>query len=345
MTLWGSSLVRNFARVTISGILFGTATLFGINTSSAQAPKIAIIYDVGGRGDGGSDDAAAAGVDIAKKKFGLNQFSLREFVTLGTEFDRQNRIEFAVKSGYQLVIAIGPNFKNSMKTIASKFPESQYAIVDNNEIDIVTVTNLAFKEDQGSYLAGALAALSSKNGKIAFIGESSNNQADLDEGNFFAGAKSINPKIQTFSKKLASAVGMEVPALSKSGVDVIFSTWSKSGEVLSAVVAQNKAKRNLKYIGVTPEQFFIKAKGSAPFVIGYINKSYQSAVLDAISSGVKGESFSDVVNEDLGTYGKSYNLSNGGTTFLATGVTGVVNQKLAQIKAKLISGGIKPWKK
>jgi len=342
---WALSLVRNFARVTISGILFGVASLFGISTSSADAPKIAIIYDVGGRGDGGSDDAAAAGVDAAKKKFGLNQFSLREFVTLGTEFDRQNRIEFAVKSGYQLVIAVGPNFKNSMKTIASKFPDSQYAIVDNNEIDIVTVTNLAFREDQGSYLAGVLAALSSKNGKVAFIGESANTQADIDEGNFFAGARSISPKIQTFSKKLASAVGMEVPTLSKSGVDVIFSTWSKSGEVLSAVVAQNKAKRNLKYIGVSPEQFFLKVKGSTPYVIGFINKSYQTAVFDAISSGVKGESFSEEVNSELGTYGKSYNLSNGGTTFVTTGATSSINQKLAQIKAKLISGGIKTWKK
>ena len=342
---WALSLVRNFARVTLSGILFGVSTLVGISNSSAQAPKIAVIYDVGGRGDGGSDDAAAIGVDAAKKKFGLNEFSLREFVTLGTEFDRQNRIEFAVKSGYQLVIAIGPNFKNSMKTIASKFPDSQYAIVDNGDIDIVTVTNLAFREDQGSYLAGALAALSSKNGKVAFIGEGTNSQADLDEGNFFAGAKFINPKIQTFSKRLFSSVGMEIPTLSKSGVDVIFSTWSKSGEVLTAVAAQNKAKRNLKYIGVTPEQFFIKANGAKPYVIGFINKAYHTAVFDAISSGVRGESFSEEVNSDLGTYGKSYNLSNGGTTFVTTGVTSSINQKLAQIKAKLISGGIKTWKK
>ena len=61
-----------------------------------------------------------------------------------------------------------------MRTIASKFPESQYAIVDNGDIDIISVSALAFREDQGSYLAGVLAALSSKSGKIAFIGESYN---------------------------------------------------------------------------------------------------------------------------------------------------------------------------
>ena len=341
--LWASFLVRKLASVLLLVLI---SALLPITSSfAATAPKIAVIYDVGGRGDGGTDDAAALGVDQAKKKFGLNQFSLREFVTLGTEFDRENRIEFAVKSGYQLVLAVGPNFKLAMRTIASKFPESQYAIVDNGDIDIISVSALAFREDQGSFLAGVLAALSSKSGKIAFIGESYNAVAQSDEANFLAGAKATKPKIITFSKNEVSGIGASVVGLSKAGVDVIFSNWSKSGEVLTAIIAQNKAKRSLKFIGVAPDQFFLKSKVAAPYVIGYVNKSYQKAVFDVITGAVNNQSLSDVVDADLGVYGRSYNFSNGGTSFVSLNPTSAISSKISEVKKLLISGGIKTWKK
>ena len=317
--LWASFLVRKLASVLLLVLI---SALLPITSSfAATAPKIAVIYDVGGRGDGGTDDAAALGVDQAKKKFGLNQFSLREFVTLGTEFDRENRIEFAVKSGYQ------------------------YAIVDNGDIDIISVSALAFREDQGSYLAGVLAALSSKSGKIAFIGESYNAVAQSDEANFLAGAKATKPKIITFSKNEVSGIGASVVGLSKAGVDVIFSNWSKSGEVLTAIIAQNKAKRSLKFIGVAPDQFFLKSKVAAPYVIGYVNKSYQKAVFDVITGAVNNQSLSDVVDADLGVYGRSYNFSNGGTSFVSLNPTSAISSKISEVKKLLISGGIKTWKK
>ena len=76
--------------------------------------KIGIVYDVGGRGDKAINDAAAAGVDSAKKKFNLSNFDVRELVTTGIDFDRENRIEFLVKAQYDLVIGVGPSFNQAM---------------------------------------------------------------------------------------------------------------------------------------------------------------------------------------------------------------------------------------
>lgn len=61
--------------------------------STPKKIKIGIVYDVGGKGDKSFNDAAAIGVDAAKAKFGLSELDVREIVTSGNLFDRENRIE------------------------------------------------------------------------------------------------------------------------------------------------------------------------------------------------------------------------------------------------------------
>ena len=97
-------------------IFLALITLFPLAPVSAAPAKvkIGIVYDVGGRGDKSINDAAAAGIDSAKKKFKLSNFDVRELVTTGIDFDRENRIEFLVKAKYDLVIGVGPTFNQAM---------------------------------------------------------------------------------------------------------------------------------------------------------------------------------------------------------------------------------------
>jgi len=124
--------------------------------------KIGIVYDVGGRGDKAINDAAAAGIDSAKKKFGLSNFDVRELVTTGIDFDRENRIEFLVKAKYDLVIGVGPSFNEAMIYMSEKYPESQFALIASSGVESLNVSCMAFDLDQGSFLAGVMAALNSK---------------------------------------------------------------------------------------------------------------------------------------------------------------------------------------
>ena len=85
--------------------LIALSPLIALPAEAAPAKvKIGIVYEVGGRGDKAYDDAAAIGVDAAKKKFGLSDFDVRELVTTGIDFDRENRIEFLVKAKYDLAV-------------------------------------------------------------------------------------------------------------------------------------------------------------------------------------------------------------------------------------------------
>ena len=74
--------------------------------AAPEKVKIGIVYDAGGRGDRAINDAAAAGVDNAKAKLGLSDLDVRELVTTGIDFDRENRIEFLVKAKYLSLIHI-----------------------------------------------------------------------------------------------------------------------------------------------------------------------------------------------------------------------------------------------
>jgi basic membrane protein A len=86
-------------RVIVFLALFALVPITPVVAAPAKV-KIGIIYDVGGRGDKAINDAAAAGIDIAKKRFGLSKYDVRELVTTGIDFDRENRIEFLVKAKY-----------------------------------------------------------------------------------------------------------------------------------------------------------------------------------------------------------------------------------------------------
>ncbi|MSZ66678.1 MAG: BMP family ABC transporter substrate-binding protein, partial [Actinobacteria bacterium] len=96
-------------RILVALTLLSLIPLSTLPASAAQSKaKIGIIYDVGGRGDNSINDATAVGVAAAKKKFNLSNLDVRELVTSGTSFDRENRIEFLVKAKYDLVIGVGP---------------------------------------------------------------------------------------------------------------------------------------------------------------------------------------------------------------------------------------------
>ena len=148
-----------------------TISLFSPFTPAiAKEPKVAIAYDIGFLGDNSFNDAVHLALKAAKKKYGLVEPFVREVPTNGTAVDRLTRLRFLAKSGYTLIIAVGPGYRETVARVSKEYTETQFAIINDKSIAQLNVSNVYFREDHGAYLAGVAAANLSNRKSIAFIG-------------------------------------------------------------------------------------------------------------------------------------------------------------------------------
>lgn len=129
-------------------------------TKTEYAGKIAIVYDVGGRGDLSFNDMAYLGASKAAKDFNLE---LKE-VQSKQESDYLPNLRSLAKSGeYTIIIAVGFMMTDAIKQVADEFPDQKFAIIDGYVPDKPNVMSILFKENEGSALIGALAGLIAAN--------------------------------------------------------------------------------------------------------------------------------------------------------------------------------------
>ena len=299
--------------------------------------KIGIVYDVGGRGDKAINDAAAAGIDSAKKKFGLSNFDVRELVTTGIDFDRENRIEFLVKAKYDLVIGVGPSFNEAMIYMSEKYPESQFALIASSGVESLNVSCMAFDLNQGSFLAGVMAALNSKSRKVGYLGDASNPSNSTNLKNFQAGVKYAASKTKVLAANSSSSADAEMAKLSGEGADVFFINWSRNGSVLTAATKLTKAEKSIKLIGIRPDQYFIANKDAQKFLIGYVNQRFDTAITDLFSAAVSGRSITEEVDAVNGVFGRNYTLANRGIDLIATTANSASKSAVTRAKSEIIS--------
>ena len=157
------------------------------SATAASKVKVGLAYDIGGRGDKSFNDSAAAGLDAAKKKFGVTAKEIT--VTTGSDSEREDKLRLLAKSGYNPIIAVGFLYAGPIKAVASDYPNVQFGIIDDASVDLLNVASLVFAEEQGSYLAGVAAALGSKSGKIGYIGGVRTPLLQKFEAGFVAGVK------------------------------------------------------------------------------------------------------------------------------------------------------------
>ena len=323
-------------RLTVFLALLALIPIAPVNAAPAKV-KIGIVYDVGGRGDKAINDAAAAGIDSAKKKFGLSNFDVRELVTTGIDFDRENRIEFLVKAKYDLVIGVGPSFNGAMIYMSDKYPESQFALVASSGVESLNVSCMAFDLNQGSFLAGVMAALNSKSRKVGYLGDASNPSNSTNLKNFQAGVKYAASKTKVLAANSSSSADAEMAKLSGEGADVFFINWSRNGSVLTAATKLTKAEKSIKLIGIRPDQYFIATKDAQKFLIGYVNQRFDTAIADLFSAAVSGRSITEEVDAVNGVFGRNYTLANRGIDLIATTANSASKSAVTRAKGEVIS--------
>lgn len=124
-------------------------------TQTSARGQIYVIYDIGGRGDLSFNDMAYLGASRAAKDFGLQLVELQS----KTQDDYLPNLRLAAKSNPVLVVAVGFLMTDAVKEAAKEYPNVHFAIIDGVVPNASNVLSITFKENEGSALVGALAAL------------------------------------------------------------------------------------------------------------------------------------------------------------------------------------------
>ena len=144
------------------GLLAATAFTF---SAYAQDIKPALLYDLGGKFDKSFNEAAFNGAEKFKTEAGIEY---REF-EVTDEAQREQALRRFAEDGNNPIVAIGFNWAPPLETISAEFPDINFAIVDS-VVDKPNVRSIVFKEHEGSYLVGVMAAMASQTKKVGFVG-------------------------------------------------------------------------------------------------------------------------------------------------------------------------------
>jgi basic membrane protein A len=161
---------------------------------AAQAQQPAVIFDMGGKFDKSFNQAGYQGAEQWKKETGKNYLEFE----ISNDTQRVQAIRRMAERGASPIISIGFAQASALHQVAKDFPKTQFAIIDA-KVDLPNVQSLLFKEHEGSYVVGAMAALVSKTGKVGFVGGMDIPLIRKFQCGYEQGAKATNPKIEVFS--------------------------------------------------------------------------------------------------------------------------------------------------
>ena len=309
----------------------------------AGATNVGIVLDVGGRGDKSFNDGAYAGADSAVKILHPNV----RFIEPGEGSDREAGLRLLAAEHMDLVIGVGFIFSDDITRLAREYPNVSFACVDyalavDDKGNIIppppNVAALKFREEEGSFLVGALAALVGKSKKVGFVGGMDIPLIHKFEAGYRAGVKHVCPDCQVIAQYAGvtpdafknPGKGKEL-ALSQyqSGVNVIFHASGSTGSgVFEAARVMNKLA-----IGVDADQY-----DEAPgHILTSMVKGVNAAVYDAIDR-VQKRTFKG------GVY--SFGLAEGGVGYVYDDrnkalIPDAVHTRVEQLKQEIIAGRIK----
>jgi basic membrane protein A len=312
--------VAAVAAAVLAGCGGGDDTASTSATSSAATSdiKVGLAYDIGGRGDQSFNDSAAAGLDKAVKDLKIPTPKELEASQGETDAQKEERLRLLAQGGYDPVIAVGFAYATALGKVAKEFPDTQFAIVDDQSIKADNVTPLVFAEEQGSYLVGVIAAQASKSGNVGFIGGVNVPLIQKFEAGFTAGVKSVKADAKVQVKYLSEPPdfsGFGNPAAGKTaaqgmldaGADVVYAAAGGSGTGAFEAVA---AKPGSFAIGVDSDQYKTAADNLKPVILTSMLKEVDVAVFNLVKSAVDGNVLKGVQVFDLKQGGIGYSTSN-----------------------------------
>jgi basic membrane protein A and related proteins len=162
-------------------------------TGAVKPFHVGLVFDVGGLGDKSFNDLAYAGLLKAKQDLGITY----EYFEPKESSDREAALRLFAKGGADLIIGVGFLFTDDIRAVAQDFPERRFACIDYSWSEGQTVpenlVGLKFREEEGSFLVGALAAMVSQTKILGFVGGMDIPLIHKFEAGYRAGAVYVDP--------------------------------------------------------------------------------------------------------------------------------------------------------
>jgi basic membrane protein A len=314
----------------------------GMAPAGGHPLSVGVVFDVGGRGDKSFNDGAYLGAERAMRELGAEV----RFVEPGEGSDREAGLRLLAAQGLDLVIGVGFIFSDDLSQLAKEYPNVHFAGVDyalqtdaaGNVVEpAANLAALKFREEQGSFLVGAIAALTSRTGKVGFVGGMDIPLIHKFEAGYKAGVHAVCPRCRVIAQYAGvtpeafrnPGKGKEL-ALSQynQGVDVIFHASGSTG----LGVFEAARSTGHKAIGVDADQY-AEAPG---YVLTSMVKGVDNAVFESIRAVRQGSFRGGVQWFGLRENGVRYVYDEHNRALIPDSV----RNRVEQLKGEIIAGRI-----
>ena len=317
--------------------------------STAEAKKVGVVYDIGGRGDKSFNDSAYAGLQAAEKEQG-DKIQAKDVEPNPDGSNRKELLDGLADEGYGLIFGIGFLFSEDIAKSAAESPDTQFAVIDGFAESCTkpdqNLLCIGFKEEEGSFLVGAAAALKTKSDIVGFVGgQQGQGLIEKFQAGYEAGVKYIADKDGKSIKVLVDYAGntpeaFRNPAKGKElalkqigeGADVIYHASGGTGAGVIATAADKKVYA----IGVDSDQSLTASPAEQKWILTSMLKRVDNAVQQTIGEYVDGTEKGGI---------KTFGLKEGGIDYAHNQynkeLLGDIPTTLDELKQKIIDGEIK----
>ncbi|WP_112321846.1 BMP family lipoprotein [Oceanibium sediminis] len=316
--------------------LMGAAALLG-STVTAVADghveiKPAVIFDLGGKFDRSFNQASFEGAERFKQETGIEY---REF-EIQSDAQREQALRRFAEQGNNPIVVAGFAQQSAMEAVAAEFPDTQFQIIDAY-VDLPNVRSVVFKEHEGSFLVGVLAAMQSESGTVGFVGGMDIGLIRKFACGYVQGVKSVNPDatvIQNMTGTTGAAWndpvkgGELATGQIDQGADVVYHAAGGTGRGVLQAAADN----GVMGIGVDANQNYLHP-GS---VLTSMLKRVDVAVYDAFKAAQQGKFEPGLEVWGVAEEGVGYAVDENNESLLTEDMIAAVEDA----KAKIISGEI-----
>ncbi len=256
----------------------------GAQDQQTEKPfRAALLYDLGGKFDRSFNESAWNGAEAFRKETG---FEYRDFEPT-SEIQYEQALRRYARRGYDAIIVVGFGYAIALNNVAQEFPEIPFTAIDA-VVQLPNVRSVTFKEHEGSYLAGVVAALQSESGQVGFLGGMDIPLIRRFEHGYRQGVEQTNPAIRVISNYIGTTPSawndpIKAADLARGqysrGVDVIYHAAGPSG--LGLIQA---AKDTGKFaIGVDSNQNPVAPGNVLTSMLKRVDRGVYTAMMDTLN--------------------------------------------------------------
>ncbi|MBK8303549.1 MAG: BMP family ABC transporter substrate-binding protein [Chloracidobacterium sp.] len=310
--------------------------------------KVGIVFDIGGKNDRSFNAAAWEGVKRAQQDLDICLYDVEP----GNPTSIEPAMRAFAEKNFDLIFGVGFAQGPIMQKVANDYPDIKFAIVDgvifeaDGKTPKVNVASLVFREHEGSYLVGVIAASKSKTGVLGFLGGMDIPLIHRFETGYEEGARSVNPNIKVIDNYVGVTDGawnnpgkgkeLSLAQIEK-GADVIFTAAGNSGLGAFDAVEQygrdSNGQANKFVIGVDSNQNGVKPGFVLTSMVKRVDNACYNVIVEVLGGKFEGGFHVFGLDKD----GVAYAMDDNNKALIPADVIA----KAEEARRKIVAGEIK----